>query len=89
MLPYENVINLRKYFASNDIFGGNGSTGDHEAFLKTISINENVLQGIDNAVRSSMQIKGNIKMNGMFSDAEKKKQRESFDLALNDSINTK
>jgi len=88
-LPCENVIHLRKYFASNDLFGGNGSSGDHEAILKTITINENVLQGIDNAVRSSMQIKGIIKMNGMLSEVDKKKQRELFDAALNDSITTK
>jgi HK97 family phage portal protein len=88
-LPYENVIHLRKYFASNDLFGGNGSSGDHEAILKTITINENVLQGIDNAVRSSMQIKGIIKMNGMLSEVDKKKQRELFDAALSDSISTK
>ena len=88
-LPYENVIHLRRYFASNDLFGGNGSSGDHEAVLKTITINENVLQGIDNAVRSSMQIKGIIKMNGMLSETDKKKQRELFDAALNDSISTK
>jgi len=88
-LPYENVIHLRKYFALNDLFGGNGAAGDHEAILKTITINENVLQGIDNAVRSSMQIKGIIKMNGMLSETDKKKQRKLFDAALNDSITTK
>jgi HK97 family phage portal protein len=88
-LPYENVIHLRKYFASNDLFGGSGASGDHEAILKTITINENVLQGIENAVRSSMQIKGIIKMNGMLSETDKKKQRELFDIALNDSITTK
>ena len=88
-LPYENVIHLRKYFASNDLFGGNGASGDHEAILKTITINENVLQGIDNAVRSSIQIKGIIKMNGMLSEVDKKKQRELFDAALNDSISTR
>ncbi len=88
-LPYENLIHLRKYFASNDIFGGNGSSGDHEAILKTISINESVLQGIDNAVKTSMQIKGIVKMNGMLSEVDKKKQRELFDAALNDSITFK
>jgi hypothetical protein len=36
-----------------------------------------------------MQIKGIIKMNGMLSEADKKKQRELFDIALNDSIGTK
>jgi HK97 family phage portal protein len=88
-LPYENIIHLRKHYGQNDIFGGNGSSGDHEAVLKTISINDSLLQGIDNAIKSSMQIKGIVKMNGMLSEADKLKQRELFDSALSDSINHK
>jgi HK97 family phage portal protein len=88
-LPYENLIHLRKYYGTNDLFGGSGFSGDHDAILKTISINNNVLQGIDNAIKSSMQIRGIIKMNGMLSEADKKKQRDLFDAALNDTINNK
>src|SRR5690554_6975910 len=43
-IPYENIIHLKRFYHSNDIFGGNNSRGDQEALLKTISINENVLQ---------------------------------------------
>ena len=89
ILPYENIIHLRKHYGQNDIFGGSGSSGDHEAILKTISINESLLQGIDNAIKSSMQIKGIVKMNGMLSEVDKKKQRELFDTALFDSIHSK
>ena len=89
ILPYENIIHLRKHYGQNDIFGGSGSSGDHEAILKTISINESLLQGIDNAIKSSMQIKGIVKMNGMLSEVDKKKQRELFDTALSDSIHSK
>ena len=88
-LPYENVIHLRKFYGTHDLFGGNGSSGDHEAVLKTIKINENVLQGIDNAIKSSLQIRGIIKMNGMLSEIDKKKQRDLFDNALNDAMNNK
>jgi HK97 family phage portal protein len=88
-LPYDNIIHLRKRYGQNDIFGGTGSTGDHEAVLKTISINDSLLQGIDNAVKSSMQIKGILKMNGMLSEADKKKQRELFDAALSESVENK
>jgi HK97 family phage portal protein len=88
-LPYENIIHLKRFYGSNDLFGGSGSTGDHEALLKTIQINENVLQGVDNAIKSSLQIRGIIKMNGMLSEADKKKQRDLFDNALNDAINNK
>ncbi|QLY40180.1 phage portal protein [Hujiaoplasma nucleasis] len=88
-LPYDNIIHLRRHFAQNDIFGGTGSSGDHEAILKTISINDSLLQGIDNAVKSSMQIKGIVKMNGMLSEADKKKQRDLFDAALSESTHVK
>ncbi|MFH5880892.1 phage portal protein [Liberiplasma polymorphum] len=88
-LPYENVIHLKRFYGSNDIFGGSGSSGDHEALLKTIKINDNVLQGIDNAIKSSLQIKGLLKMNGMLSDKDKSRQKDAFDEALNDAINQK
>lgn len=88
-LPYENVIHLKRFYGSNDIFGGNGSTGDHEALLKTIKINDNVLQGIDNAIKSSLQIKGLLKMNGMLSEKDKARQKDAFDEALNSAINQK
>jgi len=88
-LPYENVIHLKKHYGQNDIFGGTGSSGDHEALLKTISINESVLQGIDNAMKTSLQIKGILKMNGMLSEADKKKQRDLFEEALAETVKVK
>ncbi len=89
ILPYDNIIHLKKHYSQNDIFGGSGSNGDHEAILKTISINDSLLKGIDNAIKSSMQIKGIIKMNGMLSELDKQKQRDLFDHALSESMNAK
>ncbi len=86
ILPYENVIHLKRFYHDDDIFGGSGHKGDQEALLKTININENVLQGIDNALRSSMQIKGLLKMNAMLSDSDKKRQVSSFNEVLRDSV---
>ena len=86
ILPYENVIHLKRFYHDDDIFGGSGHKGDQEALLKTININENVLQGIDNALRSSMQIKGLLKMNAMLSDSDKNRQVSSFNEVLRDSV---
>lgn len=88
-IPYENIIHLKRFYYSNDLFGGNNSSGDQEALLKTIAINENVLQGIDNALRSSMQIKGIVKMSAMLNDTDKKKQLDAFNEILRESIKTK
>ncbi|MDY0210607.1 MAG: phage portal protein [Acholeplasma sp.] len=87
LVPYDSIIHLRRYFYSNEIFGGNGAIADHSAVLKTVAINDSILQGIDNAIKSSFQIKGLLKMNAMLSQEDKNKQKEIFDNALKNSIN--
>src|SRR5690554_6828177 len=88
-IPYENVIHLKRFYYSDDIFGGSNSLGDKEALLKTININENLLQGIDNAIKSSMQIKGIVKMCKMLNDQDKKKQLDTFNEILRESVRNK
>lgn len=84
-LPYESVIHMRRFYGLNDIFGGSGAISDHSAILKTIKINDSVLQGIDNALRSSFQIKGLLKINGLLSEKDKKAQKDEFDRALKEA----
>lgn len=84
-LPYESIIHVRRFYGINDIFGGSGAISDHSAILKTIKINDSVLQGIDNAIRSSFQIKGLLKINGMLSEKDKKAQKDEFDRALKEA----
>ena len=88
-IPYENIIHIKRFYHTNQIFGGSSSKGDQEALLKTIQINENVLQGIDNALKSSMQIKGLLKMSAMLSETDKKEQLDSFNEILKESIRNK
>ncbi len=85
LLPYESVIHMRRFYGVNDVFGGSGALSDHAAILKTIKINDSVLQGIDNAIRSSFQIKGLLKINGLLSERDKKAQKDEFDKALKES----
>jgi HK97 family phage portal protein len=89
IIPYENIIHLKRFYHDNDIFGGSGHKGDQEALLKAININENVLQGVENALRSSMQIKGLLKMNAMLNETDKNKQLASFNEILRESIKNK
>jgi HK97 family phage portal protein len=84
-LPYESIIHVRRFYGINDIFGGSGAISDHSAILKTIKINDSVLQGIDNAIRSSFQIKGLLKINGLLSEKDKKAQKDEFDRALKET----
>ncbi len=84
-LPYESVIHLRRFYGTNDIFGGSGAVSDHSALLKTIKINDSVLQGLDNAIRTSFQIKGLLKINGMLNEKDKTAQKAEFERALKES----
>jgi len=85
LLPYEEIIHVRRFFGTNDVFGGSGAISDHSAILRTIKINDSVLQGIDNAIKSSFQIKGLLKINGMLSEKDKTAQKAEFDKALKES----
>ena len=85
-LPYESIIHLRRFYGVNDVFGGTSAVSDHSALLKTIKINDSLLQGIDNAIKSSFQIKGLLKINGLLNEKDKAAQKKEFDNALKESI---
>ena len=85
-LPYESIIHLRRFYGVNDVFGGTSAASDHAALLKTIKINDSLLQGVDNAIRSSFQIKGLLKINGLLNEKDKTAQKAEFDKALKKSI---
>ncbi len=85
LLPYENVIHVKRFYGQNDIFGGSGSKGDHEALLKTLKINDALLQGVEGAVYSSFQIRGIVKINGILKEADKQKQIDEFNRAVKKS----
>ncbi|MDD4184248.1 MAG: hypothetical protein PHI01_02375 [Candidatus Izemoplasmatales bacterium] len=72
-LFFEYIIHSLSYFSANALFGGSRPSKGRVAILKTIAINENLLQWIDNAIHSSMEIRVIIIMNGMLSEIDKKK----------------
>ena len=86
MLPYENVIHLKRFYGKNDIFDGANSNGDHDAILKTIKTKDGLLQRVESTVFSSFKIKGLIKINGMLKEADKQKQVDEFIRAIMKAI---
>jgi len=87
-IPYDNVIHLKRFYTQNDIFGGNSSTGSHEALLKTLKINDSLLQGVESGMLSSFQIKGILKINGMLKETDKQKQIDEFNRAIEKATNS-
>lgn len=79
-LPYSEVIHIRKKFSMNDIMGG-GMNGqpDNEALLKVLRINDTVLQGLEKGIKTSMSIRGIMKIATMLDDDAQRKERERFE----------
>lgn len=85
-LAYSNLIHLRKKFSVNDIMGG-GMNGqpDNQALLKVLQINDTVLQGLEKAIKTSLTIRGIIKINTLLDDEKQQKERQRFEEAMRTS----
>ena len=65
-LPYEDVIHIRYKFSFNDFRGGNKSgQPDNDALLKLLSMNENMMEGVLKAMKTSFNINGILKSGSM------------------------
>lgn len=82
-IAYSEIIHLRKKFSMNDIMGGglNGQP-DNQALLKVLEINNTVLQGLEKAIKTSLSIRGVLKINTMLDDDKQTAEREKFEAAI-------
>lgn len=85
-LPYDEIIHWRKDFGANDLMGGdiNGEP-NNEALLKLLKTNDTIIQGIDKGIKSSLSIRGLLKINTMLSDDKQIKEREEFEKKILDA----
>lgn len=73
-VPYDDVIHVRLNYAVNQYMGGDElGQPNHEALLKTLELNKQLLAGIAKAMNASYAINGVIKYNSLL-DEEKMKQ---------------
>lgn len=83
--PYDDIIHWRKDFFTNDFTGGDSNT--NEALLKLLRVNETITQGLDHGVKSSLTIKGILKINTMMDDDTQRQERERFEAKMTDMQN--
>lgn len=85
-LAYADVIHLRKKFSVNDIMGGglNGQP-DNAALLKVLSINDTITDGLGRAIKTSLSIRGILKINTMLDDEKQAAERKRFEAAMGNS----
>lgn len=84
-IAYSDIIHLRKKYSVNDLMGG-GYDGkpDNQALLKVLGINDTLLQGLDKAIKTSLSIRGILKINTMLDDEKQEAERKRFEEAVND-----
>ena len=83
-VPYADVIHLRKRFSVNNIMGGglNGQP-DNAPLLKVLSVNDTVLQGLEKAVKTSLTLRGILKIKTLLDDDKQAAERAKFEAAIN------
>ena len=73
-LRYEDVIHLKHRFSVNEFMGGNElGEPDNKALLKTLELNNTLLEGVAKALKSSFAINGIVKYNTLLDDGKMEK----------------
>lgn len=87
-IPYENLIHIRYNYALNQYMGGNQfGQPDHEALLKTLQLNNDLLQGVAKAMKSSYVVNGVLKYNTMLDKGATINALREFEKRLANSEN--
>ena len=86
MIPYGDIIHIRKDYSMNEMFGGNVTGGaEKKEILKILEANTKAVDGIGNAIETSMKLKGIISAKTLLDEAKLSKEREKFESQLNET----
>lgn len=70
-IPYDEIIHIRYNYSINQYMGGNElGQPDHQALLKTLQLNESLLQGIAKSMNASYAVNGVVKYNTYMDDGK-------------------
>lgn len=65
-LQYSDVIHIKRNYSVNDYMGGDESgQPNHKSLLKTLELNQTLLQGVAKAMKAAFAINGVVKVNTM------------------------
>lgn len=87
-LKYEDVIHIKYRYSVNEFMGGNEyGQPDNAALLKTLELNNILLQGVGKALKSSFAINGIVKYNTLLDEGKTEKAIQELEKHLknNDS----
>ncbi len=82
-LRYSDVIHIRYRYSVNELLGGNEfGQPDNKALLKTLDLNNTLLQGVSKALKSSFAINGVVKYNTLMDDGKMEKNLQDLEKRL-------
>lgn len=87
-LPYSDVIHIRYRYSVNEFMGGNKhGQPNNEALLKTLDLNDTLLQGISKGMKSSFAINGVVKYKTMLDGGKTEQALKELESKLMNSEN--
>lgn len=85
-IPYSEIIHIRHRFSVNEFMGGNEfGQPDNDALLKTLDLNNQLLQGVSHAMKSSFAINGVVKFKSMIDGGKTEKALKELEQKLQNS----
>lgn len=79
-LPYSELIHIRKNFSINDYMGGdNNGQPNNGALLKTLEINNSLLEGIQKGIESSYSVNGVVQYKSLIDEKTTAKEVAKFE----------
>lgn len=85
-IPYDDVIHIRYNYSINQYMGGNMlGQPDNAALLKTLELNEQLLQGVAKSMNASYAINGIVKYNTLIDDGDTERALKELERKLQNS----
>lgn len=83
VLPYADIIHLRRDYGADEYMGGGpGGIGDERGLLQTLEINHQLLDGISKTMKSSQAINGIVKYGSIIGQAQTEKAAKEWEEKL-------
>ena len=83
---YDNVIHLKLNYSVNEYMGGDIlGQPNHEGLLKTLDLNQTLLQGVAKAMKASYAVNGIVKFNTLMDDGKTEAALRDLEVKLNNN----
>lgn len=85
-IPYHDVIHIRYRYSVNEFMGGNeNGQPDNDALLKTLELNNTLLQGVSHAMKASFSVNGVVKYNTLMDNGKTEAALKELEAKLKNS----